>query len=66
MTSMSQEEINVDLSDEVQRLKKEVSRLKYTLQTCKYHAERICNKGYGETMDAHQIVEEVDSVLGED
>ncbi len=63
---MSQDEINVGLFDEVKRLKEEISQLKWTLESCKYHAENIIGREYGETMDAHYIVEKVDEILNED
>lgn len=64
MAKLSQEQINVDLFDEVSRLKKEIESLKCTLSSCKYHAERIVERDYGESMDAHSIIEEVTEILG--
>ncbi|WP_226035705.1 hypothetical protein [Aquibacillus saliphilus] len=41
----------------------DVESLKMSLQSCKYHAERIKEKGYGESMDADDIIELVDNEL---
>jgi len=65
MGQMSQEEINVDLFNELQRKKEEIKSLKMALWSCKNNAERIISKEYGETMDAHEIVGRVNNILGE-
>jgi hypothetical protein len=66
MGQMSQDEINVDLFDEVKRQKEEIQSLKMALWSCKNNAERIISRDYGETMDAHEIVDKVNDALGED
>ena len=49
----------------IAKLRGEIETLKYTLSSCRNHAERIIERDYGESMDAHSIVEKVNEVLGE-
>lgn len=66
MGQLSQEQINVDLFNELQRFKQENIRLRTALKSCKVHAENIAESDYGETMDAAYMINEIDEALGED
>lgn len=66
MGQLSQEQINVDLFNELQRFKQENFRLRSALRSCKVHAENIAESDYGKTMDAAYIINEADKALGED
>ena len=50
----------------IQKLHEENKRLECALSSCKYHAERIIERDYGESMDAESIVEEVNEILDKD
>jgi hypothetical protein len=47
-------------------LLKRIEDLEYVLWSCKNHAENIEERGYGESMDALYIIEEVNDTIGED
>ncbi|MCK1999840.1 hypothetical protein MZM54_00400 [[Brevibacterium] frigoritolerans] len=66
MGKLSQEQTNVDLFNELQRFKQENIRLRTALKSCKVHAENIADSGYGESMDAAYIINEIDEALGEE
>ncbi|MEK3955942.1 MULTISPECIES: hypothetical protein [unclassified Psychrobacillus] len=63
-TRMDDDDI-VTILETLQEVDEKVSKLRYVLESCKYHAENIIGKEYGESMDADDIVEEVNEVLEE-
>lgn len=65
MDVTSREQTSVNLFNEVKRLEEENYKYKMSLETCKMYAENIDRRGYGESMDAHYIIEEVNEILND-